>query len=139
MKAFFVVLTLAGSLALGYVHQKVCLVTLGYRVEALGRQRDELLDQHRVLNYNVLALRSPVILEERLAQQNIQLAPPKTIEVLSPPPRAVPSVSMLHGVVGPVPSMWRRVLELAANWLGNGQQAVAEPAGERKGSYRVSR
>ncbi len=127
MKKFFAWLTIATLLALGCVHQKVCLIRLGYEVEALGHVRDELLDQHRVLQYNVLTLRSPVILHERLAQRNIELIPPRTVEVLNSPFRAGPPAPSFAAAARPALLFWQRALRLAAGWLGAGRQAVAEP------------
>ena len=132
MKRYLLFLGMGTILALGYIHQRVCLIRLGYQVESLGCQRDDLLDQHRMLHYNVLTLRSPFILEERLAQRNIQLTPPRAVEVLSPTLRMAPATT---GWVqtAPTRSGWlQRVLRLATAWFGGEQQAVAEPAREGK-------
>lgn len=126
MKRFFAAFTVGTLLALACVHQKVCLIRLGYEVEAQAHLRDDLLDQHRVLQYNVLMLRSPVILHERLAQRNIELIPPRTVEVLNSSLRVGPPVPSLTAA-GPAFLFWQRALRLAAGWLGAGRQAVAEP------------
>lgn len=130
MKRFFVGWALATALALGLVHQRVCLIQLGYQVEGLGHARDELLDQHRVLQYNVLALQSPVILQERLAQRNVLLAPPRTVEIVPPLPQAGPLAPSAEGMTALEPSVWERALRFAMSWFGNGRQAVAEPLRE---------
>lgn len=130
MKKFFVILWAGTFLALGYVQQRVSLVALGYDVEALDSQRDDLLDQHRVLHYNVLALQSPVILDERLARQAVQLAPPADVQVVTPR-WVAPSPAPEWGA-SPIPeaSWWRQALRQSARWLENGRQAVAAPARE---------
>ncbi len=132
MKRFFACLVLATLLALGYVQQRVWLITLGYRVESMSSARDDLLDQYRVLHYNVLALQSPVILDERLAQRDVQLTPPKAIEILPPrlgTPLPGPALSLLPQ---PEPSWWKQALREGTRWLEEGRQAIAEPAKEER-------
>ena len=128
MRKFFAVLVVLTLLALGYVQQRVSLVLLGYSVEALNSQRDDLLDQHRVLHYNVLALQSPMILDERLARQAVQMEPPADIQVFTP--RLVSSSPVPDWNVVPAveSSWWRQALRQSARWLENGRQAVAAPA-----------
>lgn len=128
MKRYFVCLTLATLMSLVYVQQRVWLIGLGYEVERLSSTRDDLLDQHRVLNYNVLTLRSPVILEERLSRQNVQLAPPTAIEVLSPLSGPASSAPTWDQWAKSEPSLLERVLTFASRWAGEGPRAIAEPA-----------
>ena len=132
MKRYFLGLALVTLLALVYVQQRVWLIGIGYEVERLSSTRDDLLDQHRVLDYNVLTLRSPMILEERLSRRNVQLAPPTSVEVFSP----------LHGSITPQAPAWdawaksepswlERVLTFASHWVGEGPRAIAEPANDQ--------
>ena len=130
MKRFFLVLFLSTGLALGYVQQRVWLITLGYQVEKLSAQRDDLLDQHRVLHYNVLTLQSPVILDERLAQRDVQLTPPKAVEVLPPRLGTNPPTPLWSGMSQPEPSWWQQAWKQGSRWLENGRQAIAEPTQE---------
>ena len=133
MKRFFVCLLAATLLALGYVQQRVWLITLGYQVESMSSARDDLLDQYRVLHYNVLALQSPVILDERLAQRDVQLTPPKAIEILPPRLGTHPSGPVLSSLPPPEhPTWWKQAFEQGTRWLENGRQAVAAPAGEER-------
>jgi len=132
VKKFFVGLFLATCLALGYVQQRVSLITLGYGVEAMTSLRDDLLDQHRVLHYNVLALQSPVILDERLAHRDIQLAPPQEVEFVTPRLVSPPPSSSWNGVSKPRFSWWQQALERGSRWMENGRQAVAAPAREER-------
>lgn len=130
MRRYFLGLSLATLMALAAVQQRVWLITLGYEVERLNSVRDDLLDQHRVLNYNVLTLRSPVILEERLSRQNVQLAPPSAVEILTPRSGTRPSAPAWEGWVKSEPSWLEQVLTFAARWAEEGRHAVAEPAKE---------
>ncbi len=128
MKRYFAGLTLATLLSLVYVQQRVLLIGLGYEVERLSSARDDLLDQHRVLNYNVLTLRSPVILEERLSRQNVQLAPPASIEVLSPLSGPATPAATWDRWTKSEPSWFERVLTFASRWVGEEPRAIAAPA-----------
>ncbi len=132
MKRFFAVLLLVTVLALGYVQQRIWLITLGYQVEKTSSLRDDLLDQHRVLHYNVLTLQSPVILDERLARRDVQLTPPKAIEILPPRLGVYTPRSILNGLPQPEPSWWKQALKEGTRWLDNGRQAIAEPAREER-------
>ncbi len=124
---FFFWLTLTTFLALVYVQQRVVLVTEGYRVEALRRTKDELLDQHRVLHYNVLALQSPVILSRRLEDRDVQLNPPQRVEFLRRQlePYPMPLQRVEAGAVKPT---WLdEARRLAVGMLGVNRQAEAKP------------
>ena len=115
-------------LALVYVQEKVILVAEGYQVEALRHQKDELLDQHRVLQYNVLALRSPVILNKRLAKQNVQLTAPQNVEVLQSarewktavPAQQEPQIQKMN--------WFQQARQLVVGWVESDRQAEARPA-----------
>lgn len=126
MKRFLAGWVIITALALGCVHAKICLIRLGYDVESLQRRRDEILDQNRVLQYNVLTLRSPVILGERLAQRDIRLIPPAAVEVVVPTLEARPSAPFMKAAVKPAMPFWERALRLAVGWLGVNRQAVAQ-------------
>lgn len=132
MKNFFVGLLVTTVLALGYVQQRVWLITLGYEVETMNSVRDDLLDQYRVLQYNVLALQSPVILDERLARRDVQLAPPKTVEILPPRLGARPAGLLVTALSQPEPSWWQSAFRRGTQWFEAGQQAIAEPAKEER-------
>lgn len=132
MKRFFACLLTATFLALGYVQQRVSLVSLGYDVEALASRRDDLLDQHRVLHYNILALQSPVILDERLARQAVQLAPPADVQVVTTRWVSTPPVPEWRVPLASEASWWRQALRQSARWFEDGRQAVAAPAKEER-------
>ena len=132
MRRYFLALGLATVMALAYVQQRVWVITLGYQVERLSSHRDDLLDQHRVLNYNVLTLRSPVILEERLSRKNVQLIPPTAVEVLSPRSGTIPAAPTWEGAALSEGSWIDRVLTFATRWVEQDRQAIAEPAKEEQ-------
>ncbi len=128
MKTTLFGLGLLTVLALSYVQQRVALVGLGYEVENLRRTREELLDQHRVLQYNVLTLRSPVILSRRLARREVTLTPPRVVEQLPrqrvSQPTAPATVQPLKVPPSGQPLIWGRLMR----WLESGRQAQAQPS-----------
>ena len=123
MRRSFGCLILGTVLALGYVQQRVMLVTVGYELEKLRRLKDDLLDQNRVLHYNVLTLQSPMVLNRRLEGHQVQLGPPKAVEVLVPR-REILAEGLRQGQA----TSWiQRTRELALQWLGSVRQAEAKP------------
>ncbi len=122
------VLGLTTLLALVYVQEKVILVAEGYQVEDLRHQRDELLDQHRVLQYNVLALQSPVILNKRLARQNVQLTAPQNVEVLHSAREWRTAAPQQQEPLGRRMNWFQQAKQLVVGWVEMGRQAEARPA-----------
>ncbi len=127
LEHFFIGLFLTTLMGLGVVGQRVALVTAGYTVEEISLERDDLLDQHRVLNYNVLTLRSPVILNQRLAQFDVKLAPPRAVEIVHSRTGAVPDLAAANRIIPSVAHWLRQTFQTALAWMGEGRQAVAEP------------
>ncbi len=133
MQRFLGGLSLVTCLSLVYVQQRISLVTLGYQVESLRHKRDDLLDQHRVLNYNVLTLQSPMILNKRLERQSVQLTVPQHVEVVHHP--GPPVLMALQGEesVARGPSwLLQEAKRMAGNWLEMGRQAEAKPVLEER-------
>ena len=124
IQRFLTMLGAAGLLAMGVVQQRVALVTVGYEVEELRRLKDDFLDQNRVLQYNVLILQSPMVLDRRLARSHVQLAPPEGIELLTHPARLLPTRPVKPVAVQP--TGLGRTQGLALRWLGEGRQAEAK-------------
>ena len=123
MRRSFGCLILGTVLELGYVQQRVMLVTVGYELEKLRRLKDDLLDQNRVLHYNVLTLQSPMVLNRRLEGRQVELRPPKAVEVLVPR-REILAEGLRQGQA----TSWiQRTRELAIHWLGDARQAEAKP------------
>jgi hypothetical protein len=130
MRRFLVHVGLGTFFALAYVQQRVVLISEGYQVEKLRRLKDDLLDQHRVLHYNVFTLQSPVVLDQRLTQQDGQWTPPENVEILHPRILDLYAASpSQEGVLKEGPAPWlKKVRAVAAHWFWTGQQAEAEPA-----------
>ncbi len=122
------ILCLVTLLALVYVQEKVILVAEGYQVEDLRHQRDELLDQHRVLQYNVCALQSPVILNKRLARQNVQLTAPQNVEVLQSSREWRTTAPQPHELRIQKMNWFQQARQLVVGWVETDRQAEARPA-----------
>ena len=131
MRRSFLGLAIFACLCLAYVQQRVILVSLGYQVERLRHLKDDLLDQHRVLHYNVLILQSPVILDRRLTRSDVELSVPQQVEVLFPrvTPTAVPAQK--ESVVSEG-TLLQQVRRFAAQWLEGVRQAEAKPVPEER-------
>lgn len=133
MRRYLLVLTVVTLMALTYVQQRVTLVAMGYEVEKLRRVKEDLLDQHRVLQYNVLTLQSPVILSQRLTHRDVVLSPPEHIEVLN---RQIqrpisPPEAQKQARASEVPWM-EHLKQIAVRWLEGDKTAVAQPALENE-------
>lgn len=69
-------------MSLVFVHQQIEIIKQGYKMQSSQKQFNELLDQNSMLEYNVIALKSPHILESRLASSNIQMVLPERWQVV---------------------------------------------------------
>lgn len=129
MRRFFVCLVMGTCAALFCVHQRILLIRLGYQVESTATLRDELLDQNRVLQYNVSALESPRILDERLSRQSVELAPAQSVEVMTPRFRVTDGSApkYLQTASAKTP-WWQQTLRNGTRWLEESRQAIAAPA-----------
>lgn len=127
VQSFLMGLSFLTVLSLVYVQQRVVLVTEGYRVEALRDLRDDLLDQYRVLNYNVLTLQSPVILSKRLEGRGVPLTSPQRIEVVARQWDSLSENQQGQFLGRQQPSWIRQARKFAFDVLGMGRQAEAEP------------
>ncbi|HEV2691307.1 MAG TPA: hypothetical protein VG347_00265 [Verrucomicrobiae bacterium] len=74
LKASFLCLLIAGS-AIGYVWQKNEIKHLGRQITEREKQRDQLLRDNRVLSDQLAAMRSPVMLDQRVRELKLGLAP----------------------------------------------------------------
>ena len=75
------VLTAAGLL---YTHGQVRLVHQSYALNERLDRRDTLHDQYAHLEYDVMALKAPNRLKERLTQYNVELKTPRATETIAP-------------------------------------------------------
>jgi hypothetical protein len=74
LKASFLCLLIAGS-AIGYVWQKNEIKHLGRQIADHEKQRDQLLKDNRMLADQLASLRSPVMLDQRVRELKLGLAP----------------------------------------------------------------
>lgn len=120
----------ATILLLVYVRLQVGLISSGYRLESLKECEAQLLDQRRVLHYNVLILRSPVILSKRLGERKIQMKPPRAVDI-------VPGMGEFDRTRAPLPvrfpqtvapTLLRQASSTVTRWLEGARKAQAEPA-----------
>ena len=92
LKAFFLCLLIAGS-AIGYVWQKSEIKHLERQIADREKQRDQLIKDNRMLADQLAAMRSPVMLDQRVRELKLGLAPaqPGQKFVLVEPVSAAPS------------------------------------------------
>jgi hypothetical protein len=74
LKASFLCLLIAG-LAIGYVWQKNEIKHLGRQIAEKEQQRDQLLKENRMMADQLATLRSPVMLDQRVRELKLGLAP----------------------------------------------------------------
>ena len=77
--AALVVVTLAG---LTYVYSEVEAVKIGYAIRKQEESKMLCLDRQRALKYNIARMRSPGVMEKKLAAQRIVLESPKAWQTL---------------------------------------------------------
>ena len=75
------VLTIAGLL---YTHSQVRLVHQSYALNERLERRDTLHEQCTYLEYEVMTLKAPNRLKERLTAYNVELTPPQATETVPP-------------------------------------------------------
>jgi len=71
------------SIALLYVHQNYMIIESNYSIKKYERQLCRLLDRNRKLMYNVTALESPRVLEEKLKSHGVKYVIPRQWAVVS--------------------------------------------------------
>ena len=74
-------LTVAGLL---YTHSQVRLVHASYHLNQRLELRDALNEQYAYLEYDVMALKAPNRLKERLVSYKVELKTPTSTETLTP-------------------------------------------------------
>jgi len=79
-------LGVATVVGLLYTHSHVRLVHQSYVLDQRLTERDALHEQCAYLEYDVMALKAPQRLKERLLTYDIKLAPPVATETLTTPP-----------------------------------------------------
>ena len=79
---FLLTLIFVTTLSICYVHQQIELVKHSYEVRSNQQKLNDLLDQTRILQYNVIALETPVNLEKRLEANDVNLIQPQRGQVV---------------------------------------------------------
>jgi len=79
---FLILVIFITAISLAYVHQEMELVKFSYKVQSSQKTLDGLLDQNRLLEYNVIALETPVNIERQLKANRIELVLPKREQVV---------------------------------------------------------
>ncbi|MDD5450233.1 MAG: hypothetical protein PHO42_06570 [Candidatus Omnitrophica bacterium] len=82
IRKFSIFLVLITCLALLYVHQQVQLLRISYEINFSEKEMSRLLDQNRVLVYNVTRLKSPVYLDNNFLAAKKDYAIPKQWQVI---------------------------------------------------------
>ncbi len=79
---FLVFSSIGVILALGYIHQQVELVKISYQINRQEQLTTQLVDQNKILGYNVKYLKSASHLENRLIARQVKLTMPHAQQVV---------------------------------------------------------
>lgn len=82
MRKFSIFLVIITSIALLYVHQQVQLLRISYEINKSEKKISGLLDQNKILIYNVTRLKSPVYLDNKFLSAKKDYAIPKQWQVV---------------------------------------------------------
>ena len=96
IKATLLVVLFGGS-AVGYVWQKNQIHAMGRQLKTMEVRRDRLHAENRLMNQQLLMLRSPVYLERRVKELNLGLSMPvqsQMLRLVETPPETPPASSM---------------------------------------------
>lgn len=77
--------SLATAVLLVYVHERVEMFRISYRIYDRSAQLSKRAEEYRLLKFEVTQLRSPQSLEKRLQAMSLPFALPKEIKVLRVP------------------------------------------------------
>ena len=79
-------LTVVGLL---YTHSQVMLVRQSYALNQRLERRDDLHEHYTYLQYDVMALKAPNRLKERMVAFNVELTPPTSTQTIAPAPSVI--------------------------------------------------
>ena len=82
MKRFISALAVVTLAGLVYVYTEVEAVKIGYAIRKQEESKMLCLDRQRALKYNIARMRSPGVMEKKLAAQRIVLESPKAWQTL---------------------------------------------------------
>ena len=116
-------LVLSTFLLLFYVHEQVSVLQVSYAIEKKERELARLNESYKIEKFNVLRLRSPQALNQRMKQLSLDLTVPtdqKVIKVLKP--QTIPVEE---------PVSWRAPIQFMS-WLHMIKEAQAKTFGDGK-------
>ena len=116
-------LVLSTFLLLFYVHEQVSVLQVSYSIEKKERELARLNEAYKIAKFNVLRLRSPQVLNQRMKQLSLDLTVPtdqKVIKVLKP--QSIPVEE---------PVSWRAPIQFMS-WLHMIKEAQAKTFGDGK-------
>jgi hypothetical protein len=79
---FLMVTSIIVLIALGYIYQQVELVKVSYQINRHEQVLVQLIDQNKILRYNVSYLKAAPHLEKRLMARQVKLSMPQTQAVV---------------------------------------------------------
>ena len=117
---FLTLVVLITGISLFYVHQQIELIKFSYKIQSHQHRLDDLLDQNRILKYNVIALKTPFSLENRLRQSDIEMILPERWQVVRVAGPRMEKASSQERPLTPLYSFLR--------FFAFGREAQAKPA-----------
>lgn len=100
-----------------YVHERVEMLRVSYRIYEKSSRLTEKSEEFRRLKFEVSQLRSPQMLERRLEELSLGLTLPKEIKVL----KAAPAPALLPAEALPIPVHSRSFLDFVGQWIQTAQ------------------
>jgi len=77
-----------------YVHQQIAIIQCSYDINSSESKLVQLVDSHKELKYKLASLKSPKILEQKLADAQISLVLPEQIKIVKVPMQPANSLGM---------------------------------------------
>ncbi|MFH1782700.1 MAG: hypothetical protein ABH848_03690 [Candidatus Omnitrophota bacterium] len=111
-----ILIVLLTIVAIMYVNQQVLVYQMGLKVKENANIYSKLVDQNRILVYNVLNLKSPVNLEAKLLAKKVEMNMPhkwQVVRLKDSPEKFARTIAVKRG--------------LFANLLSLGREAEASP------------
>lgn len=82
LSKFLATVSLVAIISLLIVHQEIELVKASYKIQSNSNKLNDLLDRNKILEYNVIALKTPTNLESRLKSCDVKLVWPEREQVM---------------------------------------------------------
>ena len=107
-----------------YVHERVEMLRLSYRIYHKSAQVSRQGEAYRQLKFEVAQMRSPESLEKRLGELPLPLTLPKEIKVLKVPQETVP-LQQREPLAVPVPT--HSLFHFLGQWVQVAQARTSDP------------